>query len=98
MELLESCRALLLDHDVNPASVIEFDVNGEVHSLSLQQIAESYMQASDEAQLVFYTALKKAVEQESMGVRKFFEGMGKLLLMAANSEHFDTGTAGTDKG
>lgn len=86
-DLLNSCKSLLSDKHINPASTIEFDVNGSVHTLSLQQIIESYMAASNEAQLVFYAALKKATVQESMGIQKFFEGMGKLLLMSQLSDH-----------
>ncbi len=39
------------------------------------------MQASDESQLVFLAALKQALLTDDMGVEKFFEGMGQLLLM-----------------
>ncbi len=87
-DLLSECKALLSDQGVNPASTIEFEVNGEIHTLSLQQIIQSYLQASDEAQLVFFTALKKAIESDSIGIKKFFEGMGKMLLMAAYSNEF----------
>lgn len=88
-DLLQACKALLSEQSVNPASTIEFEVNGELHTLSLQQIIESYMQASAEAQLVFFSAMQKSVESGNMGIQKFFEGMGRMLLMAAYSEHFD---------
>lgn len=88
-DLLQACKTLLSEQSVNPASTIEFEVNGELHTLSLQQIIESYMQASQEAQMVFYTALKKAMDSDSIGIQKFFEGMGKMLLMAAFSEKFE---------
>jgi hypothetical protein len=48
------------------------------------------MQASDESQLVFLTALKKSIDTKEMGVEKFFEGMGQLLLMTHLSNKFDT--------
>ena len=46
------------------------------------------MQASEESRLVFVTALKKAVDVEEMGIAKFFEGMGQLLLMTHLSDKF----------
>lgn len=87
-ELLQLCKDLLTEQGINPASTIEFDMNGEIHTLSLQQIAEHYLQASDAAQMVFMSALQKAAQADSMGIQKFFEGMGKLLLMASFSEVF----------
>lgn len=84
--LIDECRALLLEEGINPASAIEYTVNETIHVLSLQQIIESYMQASEEAQVLFVAALKKAIGTNSMGIEKFFEGMGKLLLMSQFSE------------
>ena len=78
---VKRCKELLLDQGINPASTVEFNVNGEIHTLSFQEIIETYMQASDEAQLVFITALQKAMEVDNMGIQKFFEGMGQLLLV-----------------
>lgn len=88
-ELLQLCKDLLTQQGINPASTIEFDMNGTVQTLSLQEIAEHYLQASDAAQIVFVSALQKAAQADSMGIQKFFEGMGKLLLMASFSEVFD---------
>lgn len=48
------------------------------------------MQASEEAQLVFYIALQKSLGAGEMGVESFFEGMGKLLLMSQLSEKFES--------
>lgn len=83
---IDECKDLLTKEGINPASTIEYAINETIHTLSLQQIIETYMQASDEAQLVFMTALKKAIETNSMGIEKFFEGMGKLLLMSQFSD------------
>ena len=85
----KECIEILKDSGVNPKSVIEYDVNGEVHSLSIEWIIESYMKASDEAQLVFLAALKKAVKAQEMGIDKFFEGMGQLLLMTHLSDKLE---------
>ena len=76
-----TCKQTLTEQSIDIFSEIDFDVNGEVHTLSFNYIIETYMQASDESQLVFLAALKKAMSVEDMGVHKFFEGMGQLLLM-----------------
>lgn len=41
---------------------IDFEVNEKIHTLSFEYIIETYMQASEESQLVFLVALKKAIE------------------------------------
>ncbi|MEA3374006.1 MAG: hypothetical protein U9Q62_10000 [Campylobacterota bacterium] len=84
--LIDECKSLLIEQGINPASTIEFTINETIHTLSLQQIIETFMQASEEAQLVFITALKKAMESGNMGIQSFFEGMGKLLLMSQFSD------------
>ncbi len=88
MTNLQQCQELLEQNGINSLSEIDFDVNGKVHTLSYNYIIESFMQASDESQLVFFTALQKALEVENMGAEKFFEGMGQLLLMSHLSEKF----------
>jgi len=90
MNLTQECKDILQDAGINRQSSIEFDVNGEVMSLTLEYIIDTYMQASHESQLVFVTALKKALESKEMGVEKFFEGMGQLLLMTHLSDKFKT--------
>jgi len=85
----QECIELLQKEGINPISSIDFDVNGKVHSLSFEYIIDAYMQASEESRLVFLSALKKAVAAKEMGIEKFFEGMGKLLLMTHLSEKFN---------
>ena len=82
----EECMQILHHEGINPVSSIDFDVNGEVYSLTFDSIIESYMQASEESRLLFLTALKTAVQAKEMGIEKFFEGMGKLLLMTHLSD------------
>ena len=79
---------ILQEEGINPISSIDFDVNGTVHSLTFEYIIDTYMQASQESRLVFLTALKKAVDAKEMGIEKFFEGMGQLLLMTHLSDKF----------
>ena len=58
MSVESECLDILKDAGINPASEIDFDVNGEIKSLSLQYIIDTYMSASDESKLVFLTTLK----------------------------------------
>lgn len=88
MSVESECFDILKDAGINPASEIDFDVNGEVKSLSLQYIIDTYMSASDESKLVFLTALKKSRTQDTLGIDQFFEGMGQLLLMSHLSDKF----------
>ncbi|MEN4054070.1 MULTISPECIES: hypothetical protein [Sulfurimonas] len=89
MDIAKGCREILAQEGVNPASSIDFEVNGEVITLTLDYIIDTYMQASNESQLVFYSALKKSLEAKEMGIEKFFEGMGQLLLMTHLSKKFN---------
>jgi hypothetical protein len=89
MNIKSDCKRVLLENSINIDSTIDFDVNGEVHSLSFEQIIDSYMQASTESQLVFYSALEKSLLAGEIGIEGFFEGMGKLLLMTHLSEKFE---------
>ena len=57
--------------------------------MSFKEIIDIYMQASDESQLVFLAALQKAINAKEMGVDKFFEGMGQLLLMTHLSKNIE---------
>ena len=83
------CFELLESLGVNIDSSVEFDVNGKVHNLTFKYIIETFMQASNESQLVFFTALQKAAEAKNMGIEKFFEGMGQLLLMTHLSDKLE---------
>ena len=85
-KIANECKKILLEENINTDSEIDFDVNGEVHSMTFEYIIDTFMQASEESQLVFLTALQKAVAVDNMGVDKFFEGMGQLLLMTHLSD------------
>ena len=67
-------------------SSIDYEVNKKPYTLSYRFIIDSYMQGSEEAKLVFLTALKKAQKAGNIGIEKFFEGMGQLLLMGSLSK------------
>lgn len=85
----QECKKILLEENIDTNSTIDFDVNGKIHTMTFEYIIDTYMQASDESQLVFLTALQKATSAKEMGVEKFFEGMGQLLLMTHLSNNLE---------
>ena len=89
MDVAKECYDILKQEGINPASTIEYEVNDKEMSLTIEYIIDTYMLASQESQLVFLTAMKKALEANAMGLEKFFEGMGQLLLLSHLSEKFD---------
>ena len=90
-KLSDECKKFLLDENIDIFSSIDFDVNGHTHSLSFEYIIDTYMQASDESQLVFLNALQTSIntQDKDTGVEKFFEGMGQLLLMTHLSKRIE---------
>jgi len=84
--LEERCKQMLLDENIDISSKIDFDVNGEVHTLSFEYIIDTFMQASDESKEVFLLALEKAIDTKDVRVDIFFESMGQLLLMTHLSD------------
>ncbi|MBW6488252.1 hypothetical protein [Sulfurimonas sp.] len=87
--LAQKCKELLLKHNINVLSEIDFDINGEINTLSFEYIIDAYMKASHESQLVFLTALERSIKAEDDGARKFFEGMGQLLLLIHLSKNIE---------
>ncbi len=85
----QKCKELLGKHNINVLSEIDFDINGEVNTLSFEYIIDTYMKASHESQLVFLAALEKSIKAENDGARKFFEGMGQLLLLTHLSKNIE---------
>jgi hypothetical protein len=88
-DVSNACKKLLEDENVDISSEVDFNVNGKIHTLSFERIIDSYMHASDESKLVFLSALQKAINAKGMGVEKFFEGMGHLLLMTHLSDKLE---------
>lgn len=77
----EQCKDIIKREGINLQSCIEYNVNEEIHSLTVEWIVNAYMQASPETHQVFLDALKLSLEAKGMGVDKFFEDMGQLILM-----------------
>jgi hypothetical protein len=48
------------------------------------------MKASYNSQVAFLAALQEAIKSNGDGVERFFEGMGKLLLMTHLSKNIET--------
>lgn len=86
-EILKKCKQILIDEGIDENSTIDFEVNKKVHSLTFIYIIETFMEASDESRVIFYDALKKSLDAKDMGVDRFFESMGQLLLMTHLSEN-----------
>lgn len=79
--IAEQCKEIIKKEGINLQSLIEYDVNGEVHSLTIEWIIDAYMQASPEMHQVFLDALKLSLEAKGTGIDKFFQDMGQLFLM-----------------
>ncbi len=77
----QQCKDIIKREGINLESVIEYDVNSELHSLTIEWIIDAYMQASAQSHQVFLDALKLSLEAKGMGIDKFFEDMGQLILM-----------------
>lgn len=90
MHIADNTKSLLLKHNINTDSKIEFDVNGTAYTMSFEEIIDNYMQASQESQLIFYKGFESSLRLGEAGVEKFFEGMGQLLLMSHLSEKFES--------
>lgn len=85
----EQCKEIIKNEGINLSSSIEYDINGEVQSLTLEWIIDTYMQASKESHQVFLDALKLSLEAKGMGIDKFFENMGQLILMTHLSDKLE---------
>jgi len=88
-DLIQKAKSLLVTEGIDINSEIDFEVNDKLYRLSFEYIIDSYMQASQESQEVFVVALEKAIDTKNMGVDKFFEGMGQLLLMTHLSDKIE---------
>ena len=77
----EQCKDIIKREGINLSSAIDYEINDEVQTLTLEWIIDTYMQASPETHQVFLDALKLSLEAKGMGIDKFFEDMGQLILM-----------------
>ncbi len=85
----QQCKEIIKREGINLNSTIDYEINGEVQSLTIEWIIDAYMQASQETHQVFLDALKLSLEAKGMGVDKFFEDMGQLILMTHLSDKLE---------
>ena len=57
--MVDFCKDELLKIGINPASTIEYDVNGEVYTVSLEWIIEAYAGASERTKNLFVNSFKE---------------------------------------
>jgi hypothetical protein len=88
-QINKECKNIIKNEGINLQSAIEYEVNGKIHSLTIEWIIDAYMQASQETHQIFLDALKLSLEAKGMGIDKFFEDMGQLILMTHLSDKIE---------
>jgi len=81
--MLKECKQALLDKNINPVSSIEYDINGEIHTLTLEWIISAYLQT--EKKELFVGLFEKSLEGSNADMELFFQQMGQLILMTSLS-------------
>ncbi len=84
---LQECKQALLDHNINPASSIEYEINGELHTLSLEWIIEAFLRT--EKKDFFVELFDKVLNSGNADIEQFFQQMGQLVLMSSLSDKVD---------
>ena len=82
---MNKAKQLLLDKNINPISSIEYDINGEIHTLTLEWIIQAYLKT--EKKDFFMEMLEKVIQGSQDDVESFFQQMGQLVLMSSLSVH-----------
>lgn len=84
---IASCKKLLLEAGINPASTVEYKVNDELKTVTLEWMIEAFMNASEETRTLFFTSLKKiAATGNGLALKEYFENMGKLLILSSSPQ------------
>ena len=83
--MLNKCKELLLERGINPASSIEYEVNGSTHNLTLEWIISAFLKT--EKKELFIDMFEKILKDSDSNVEAFFEQMGQLVLMSSLSEN-----------
>lgn len=86
--LLEECKQSLLDHNINPISTIEYDINGEIHTLTLKWIIEAFLKT--EKKELFIKLFEEVLQKSDAEIEQFFQQMGQLILMSSLSDKVDS--------
>jgi len=82
--MLKKCKELLLDKNINPASSIEYEINDEIHTLTLEWIISAYLKT--EKKELFIQLFEKVIEGSDADIETFFQQMGQLVLMSSLSD------------
>ena len=82
--LLQECKESLLERNINPASSIDYDINGEIQTLSLEWIISAYLQT--EKKELFIGLFEKVLKGSDADIEQFFQQMGQLILMSSLSQ------------
>ncbi len=91
--MLEACNQFLLDKNINPASTVEYEINGEIHTLTLEWIISAYLKT--EKNELFVGLFEKALQGSDADIELFFQQMGQLILMTSLSSQAEA-VYGTD--
>ncbi len=83
--MLRQCKQSLLDKNINPMSSIEYDINGQTHTLSLEWIISAYLQTQKRE--LFVELFEKVLKGSDKDIEAFFQQMGQLILMSSLSEN-----------
>ena len=83
--MLELCKESLLDRGINPASSVEYKINGEIHTLTLEWVISAFLQT--EKKEFFMELFNKVLQKSDADIETFFEQMGQLVLMTSLSEN-----------
>lgn len=79
------CNQELEAVGINPASSIEYSVNGEVEVLTLEQIIEAFSYTQTSSQM-FISLFKRSLKGDRYGVTKFFEAMGEIVIRSSQGD------------
>ena len=81
---LQMCKISLLKRNINPASSIEYDINGEIHTLTLEWIIEAFLKT--EKKEFFIELFDKVLQGSDDDIAQFFQQMGQLILLSSLSQ------------
>ncbi len=85
--ITEICKNILMTKNINPASTIEYDVNGQVHTVTLEWIIEAYAGGNDKTKALFLSSLQTIADTHAGNIKKYFEDMGQLVILTSFSEN-----------
>lgn len=86
-DIVQICKEILLAKNINPVSTIEYDVNGQIHTVTLEWIIESYAQGNDKTKALFLSSLQTVVDTHNGNIKKYFEDMGQLIILTSMSKN-----------